>query len=244
MPYLTLPPCSINHLCAEYITRLNFGRTLYHQLKYAEAESNLSQAVELATKLWGADSVAALEARGYLAVVRGQHASSEDVSNELEQVVAGLAVLCGPTDERTLLAMIALANQYETADRWQDSLDLHETVMQRSLAALGPDDDLTLSQIREVGRLYMLKGDLTKSHELLSKTLESCRAAFGKDDNRTLACEFSLGQVEKALGHHEAAIQMFGAGGKLGGARGTGPQRDAGCARRIGHHTETNGTTG
>ncbi len=194
---------------AEFIARVNIGRSLDFQMNYAVAEKNLKEAIELATDLWGPSSVQTLVARKYYADLLTDLERTPEAIELLSDVATRMAESIGTDDERTLDAMSSLAFAYERVGQFQESLDVHEKVMQRSHAALGPSYRSTLAAMREVARLYRMKGELNQSLKLLEETHDLAEVEFGVDDNRTMAIEYSIAITFQAMGRHEEAIDVF-----------------------------------
>ena len=110
-----------------------------------------------------------------------------------------------PEYSGTLDSIAALATIYTSLDRYDEALELHIEVIDRSIQDLGPEHPVTLVSRDNLAILYYRLGDYQQSMDLLEDILKVRLRVFGLEHVKTYLTIAGLGRNYIALDQYKEA---------------------------------------
>ncbi|MDI1487219.1 MAG: hypothetical protein OHK93_006488 [Ramalina farinacea] len=127
---------------------------------------------------------------GYVCLERGRFRQAEVL---LSQAKDALIKSLGLDNDKTTIAMLALATAYWHLGRLEEAVALQQCVVDARTRRFGRDHAETLSAMNELGKSLWQNGQYKEALELQSLTLDRMKAILGSSHKSTLGAMDNLG---------------------------------------------------
>jgi hypothetical protein len=186
-----------------------YGKCLYQDGRWDEAEVPITQVLETRKRVLGADHPDMLISMAKLAsTYRNQ--GRWDAAEELEvQVMETRKKKLGADRPSTLTSMANLASTYRNQGRWDAAEELEVQVMETRKKKLGADHPSTLTSMANLASTYSNQGRWDAAEELEVQVMETSKKKFGEDHPSTLTSMNNLAMTWKRCGQETKAISLM-----------------------------------
>lgn len=168
------------------------------QGKYAQAEAQYQQMLEIQSRVLGPNHPATLDTKIYLAwvdMVQGKYAEAEARYGQLIEILRRVQ-----GDSATSVPMEGLADTYKWEGKYAQAEALYKQTLEIRRRAGGPDDPDILSTMSSLADVYKSERRYPEAEALVSHVLEIRRRTLGPDHSDTLAAG---GQLASILGYEK-----------------------------------------
>jgi non-specific serine/threonine protein kinase/serine/threonine-protein kinase len=193
----------------ECALRTTIGATLRSLGDYEAAAPHLVRGHELASSIYGADSVTAMRALVELAQLRRLEGRHEEALAMFEQALAAEEARPSPDPDELTTARSNIAVVLFDLGRFDEAVSMMEQVLAARTARQGADHPDTLSTQNNLAMALMNRGRLDESAAMLEQAVEGRRRTLGAEHPRTLVSMNNLGQVYRRLGRIEEAAAIY-----------------------------------
>ena len=191
-------------------TMFDLAETYRREGKYAQAETLLSNLVEIERRLHRESTPEAIAAKYTLASIisdwRGDYPRAEGLY--LSVLTTQRRVL-GETNHSTLATMNNLAALLVREGKYPPAEEQYRKLIEIKRRVQGAEHPSTLASMNGLGVLYYNEGKYTEAEDLFKTVLEARRRVMGEQHRDTLATMNSLGAVYRAEGKNAEAEQLL-----------------------------------
>jgi CHAT domain-containing protein len=176
--------------------------------RFADAEREIRQALDVFQRLYGPDSLVVAEALQNLAVVLVHTNRFLDAEPLLKRVVAIRSRELGPRDTYVADAYLNLATTLERQDRWKEA----EPYLRAALAVYQAGGGQSKRILMTLLHLVMVSRELRRWEDAVSyyqRMMAAANQQYGSNDARTSELRTLLGDIESARGHYAEAAVVY-----------------------------------
>lgn len=131
---------------------------------------------------------------------------TERAINQAEKTLSDCMEIFGPTDEYTLAVRTILADAYQEAGRFAQSVPLYEFNLTVWRETLGNEHEKVLFSAHRLARSYFELGQFDDALDLCIQNLTNAENAYGPNHRTTILMRENLASGYKAAGQFESAI--------------------------------------
>jgi serine/threonine protein kinase/tetratricopeptide (TPR) repeat protein len=189
--------------------RSSIGGTYTEMAAYAEAETQLKQALAIREKTLGPDAPETLNSVTRVAILYGTKGDYAAAVPLFKRALAGRENLFGPDDPNTLQSVSNLASIYFQKGDYLAAEPLLKRALVGQEKILGPEHRSTLTNANNLAILYVRKRDFLAAEPLHKRALAGREKAGGPDHPETLASVQNLAALYGEKGDYAAAEPLF-----------------------------------
>lgn len=191
------------------VVRQNLAYLKVEQGRFAAAERELRDIVEVATTELGPDASPTLTARHELARVLREQGKYEVAEQEFARLVPQISNLRGAEDEHTLAARHEHIRTRRDLGDLDAALTEFEDLVAIMTRVLGSDSLRTLSSRHEMAGLLKKQGRLTEARAIFADVIARETRLQGFDHPSTLASRLSIAEIDLRQGRLDEADTAF-----------------------------------
>jgi eukaryotic-like serine/threonine-protein kinase len=170
--------------------------TVYQKLGlYARAQSLLSQAIDIRSRVLGSEHPDTLNSKGRLGLLfvqQGRYSEAEKFDRELLDIQSRVL---GPEQRDTLATLSNLFWTLDLLGRSQEGVKLGRTTLDAQQRVLGKEDPDTLLSMRRLGSVLESADHLPEAEALTRQIIEIRKRVSGSEHPETLLAMSDLGLV-------------------------------------------------
>ncbi len=186
----------------------NLAIALYHQGKYAEAQSLYEQTLEMCRRVLGPEHLRTLASMNNLAIALHEQGKYAETQRLVEQVLEIRRRVLGPEHPDTLSVMSNLAVALYDQGKYAEAQRLHEQTLEIQRRVLGPEHLDTLSSMLNLAASWRAQGKYAEAQKLNEQTLEIQRRVMGPEHPDTLSLMNNLAIALRDQGKYAEAQQL------------------------------------
>jgi tetratricopeptide (TPR) repeat protein len=169
-----------------------FGRCLYSDGRYNEAERSFSRVMETRTRVLGQEHPDTLTSIANLASTFWNQGRWKEAEELNMQVVETMKRVLGQEHPSTLTSMANLASTYRNQGRWKEAEELEMQVVETRKRVLGQEHPDTLTSMANLASTYRNQGRWKEAEELQAQELKICSRVLGQEHPSTLTSMANL----------------------------------------------------
>jgi serine/threonine protein kinase/Tfp pilus assembly protein PilF len=185
------------------------GRTYQDLGLFPEAERAYQRAIELRSRLLGAENPTTLSTMQDLGELYWLEGNYQKSSEFLEPLLETQRRVVGKEHPDTLQTMNDLATAYDEQGKYAEAQKLYEDLVEHRRRILGETDRETLNAMNNLAVLYDDQGKRAQAEALYSKVLELQKRVLGEEHPYTLTTMNNLGQLYDQMGEFARAEQLL-----------------------------------
>ncbi len=181
----------------------------YQTGDYPSGEELAKQALVLAEKKFGHESIYTLTSTGYLAILYQAQGHYEKAKPLVIEALALSKKVLGKQHPNTLTSMINLAHLYQAQGHYEKAEPLIIEALALSKKVLGKQHPDTLIYMNNLSHLYQAQGHYEKAEPLFIEVLTLSKKVLGKQHPNSLTYMNNLAHLYQAQGYYEKAELLF-----------------------------------
>ena len=187
--------------------------TLRHEQEDFEGVVELlTQAVELSTRLLGADHPRSLRYRGQLGSATHRAGRSAAAIEQLKPVLAETEALFGDESPELVNVLNALGLASRALERFEDAENYGERALQIVRTTQGENSPIVAAHLNNLSLVAQAKGDLQRAEQRLLEAAEVIVSAHGIEDRELAVVYSNLGNIASDQGAFDRAHRYFAQG--------------------------------
>ncbi|MFA5118927.1 MAG: tetratricopeptide repeat protein [Candidatus Omnitrophota bacterium] len=178
----------------------------YQAGKYAEAEAQAKQVVELAEKTFTQpmDLDPYLDVLSAIYVAQSKFSEAEPLYKRQYEILKNSL---GPNDQETVTVMNNLSLVYKDLGKYSEAQGLLEEQLRIVEKEAGSDSEEVIATLHNLSDIYIAQKEYAKAETILKRVLSAYETKFGKDDPLLADLLGEMDELYQKLGQQqEAAI--------------------------------------
>ena len=185
-----------------------YGKCMYCDGRYWEAEEAFKQVLEVRKTKLGADHLDTLSSMRKLASTYRRQGRWSEAEKLGVQVMETSKTKLGADHPDTLTSIANLASTYRNQGRWEEAEKLDVQVMETRKTKLGADHPSTLTSIANLASTFWNQGRWEEAEKLFVQVMETRKTKLGADHPDTLTSMANLASTYRNQGRWDEAEEL------------------------------------
>jgi tetratricopeptide (TPR) repeat protein len=185
-----------------------FGRCLYYDGRWKEAEVSFAQVMETRKRVLGAEHPSTLASMANLASTYRDQGRWKEAEELAVRVVETSKRVLGAEHPSTLTSMANLASTYWNQGRWKEAEELEVRMVETRKRVLGAEHPSTLTSIANLASTFGNQGRWKEAEELEEHVMETSKRVLGAEHPDTLTSIGNLASTYRNRGRWKEAEEL------------------------------------